>query len=90
MEESAKVYEGFITRESMPLAFAAAEEISGANQRISALPDEQRTDEVVVNQLQENTKVLLSALARLELAVNMNAGDAFTGRPPMGSMTFGE
>lgn len=87
MEEPTKVYEGFITRDSMPLAFGIAEEIAEGTQRLNALPEEQRSAEMIINQLQENTKLVLRGLAQLEMAVNMHAGDAFTGRPPLGSMT---
>lgn len=84
-ENGVRVIEGVLTEDSTPLAFRLAEEMSAANNAFSARSDKGLQD--LVDHLNEQNRRLLVAFGRLEMAVNMHAGDAFTGRPPLGVMT---
>lgn len=81
---STRVIEGVLTEDSTPLTFRLAEEIEAATK---AFNGGEKDLAQLVALLAEQNRLLMVTVGRLELAVNMHAGDAFTGRPTEGSMT---
>lgn len=86
-ENEVKVIEGVLTEDSTPLAFRLASEMKDAIVAFNAKPDEEKDLRTIVNFLIDQQTATVITLGRLELAVNMHAGDAFTGRDALGTMT---